>query len=177
MLLFGIGRLMSFLMKAFATCFKPPPDYMIIAQRLVRKICSACVLSYKISEEQKNLVKEILVSTVHEKVVSIPETLYKGRGCKICSHSGFVGQIGIYEVLKVDVQSSRLEITEIRTAVCFAVTFSARHPRFDVLHLHLALPHVPRAHVHDAVRSSVLRANVSVKLKPRPWRRSKPLTS
>lgn len=75
---------------------------VIIAQRLVRKICSACVLSYKISEEQKNLVREILVSTVHEKVVSIPETLYKGRGCKICSHSGFVGQIGIYEVLKVD---------------------------------------------------------------------------
>ena len=31
----------------------------------------------------------------------VPQVLYLGKGCKVCGSSGFRGQIGIFEILKV----------------------------------------------------------------------------
>ena len=33
--------------------------------------------------------------------IKIPSQLYKGKGCQACSLTGYSGQIGIYEVLRV----------------------------------------------------------------------------
>jgi type II secretory ATPase GspE/PulE/Tfp pilus assembly ATPase PilB-like protein len=38
---------------------------------------------------------------ISSKAIKLPRTLYKGSGCKICGHTGYVGQVGIYEVLRV----------------------------------------------------------------------------
>ena len=32
---------------------------------------------------------------------NIPKTLFRGKGCNACNHSGFQGQIGLYELLHV----------------------------------------------------------------------------
>jgi type IV pilus assembly protein PilB len=72
---------------------------LIIAQRLVRRICSSCVESYAPPEKILSLIKQ--QSKFSEKDVSIPTTLYRGRGCAVCGNSGFTGQIGIYEVFTV----------------------------------------------------------------------------
>jgi type IV pilus assembly protein PilB len=74
---------------------------VIIAQRLVRKICGSCIESYKISPETKKLVEAQLALLGDAHVKKIPETLYKGKGCKICGNTGYQSQIGIYEMLKV----------------------------------------------------------------------------
>ncbi len=72
----------------------------IIAQRLVRKICEQCRTSENIT--QAELLK-ILSSDNVEKFFGDKKTyrLYQGKGCKVCHNTGYVGRIGIFEVLEV----------------------------------------------------------------------------
>ena len=73
---------------------------VIIAQRLLRRICTSCTESYAITKEITNLLKtEIKLSGNTTK--KIPRTLYRGRGCKVCGNSGFTGQVGIFEIFQV----------------------------------------------------------------------------
>jgi len=83
---------------------------LIIAQRLVRKICTACIQSYKNSPTTINIIKTQLKSIGKEKSAKslIPEILFRGKGCKICGNSGFTGQIGIFEILQVSEQMKKL---------------------------------------------------------------------
>src|SRR5690606_10540301 len=64
---------------------------MIIAQRLVRKICTSCIIKYQPEEK----VLEALENAVGYKIEV--ETFYKGKGCPECGNSGYRGRIGIYE--------------------------------------------------------------------------------
>lgn len=85
---------------------------VILAQRLVRKICPSCITSYTLDAkaaqelEQHFNMKEIIEVLVHEKVIaSAKETLssmlfYHGKGCAQCHQSGYKGRIGIYELLE-----------------------------------------------------------------------------
>lgn len=74
---------------------------MVIAQRLVRRICTSCIESYPMSPTIRKMIDShvSLASSSHSE--NIPQTLYRGKGCKICGNSGFTGQIGIFEVLKI----------------------------------------------------------------------------
>lgn len=76
---------------------------LIIAQRLVRKICTSCIESYEMATETKKLIlaQLALSGDDHVKPKDIPARLFRGKGCKICNNSGFHGQIGIYEALRV----------------------------------------------------------------------------
>jgi type IV pilus assembly protein PilB len=63
----------------------------ILAQRLVRLICTHCKKKTSISKKQLdkfNLDKK--------------DTLYTGAGCKRCNNTGYSGRIGIFELLTVD---------------------------------------------------------------------------
>lgn len=64
----------------------------VIAQRLARKICQNCKVSYTASLREKQLLgideaKEL--------------TIYRGRGCAVCNKSGYRGRIPIYEIMTV----------------------------------------------------------------------------
>lgn len=73
---------------------------LVVAQRLVRKICNSCVESYEVSEDIKSMIlKQAEISGILN--VSIPKILYRGHGCKVCGNSGFLGQIGIFEVFPI----------------------------------------------------------------------------
>ena len=78
------------------------PDFLlassligVIAQRLVRKICLGCKVSYKPGERDFAFIKEINVSDKRELL------LYKGEGCDECTHTGYSGRTGIFELLHV----------------------------------------------------------------------------
>jgi type II secretory ATPase GspE/PulE/Tfp pilus assembly ATPase PilB-like protein len=73
---------------------------VVVAQRLVRRICSNCITSYKTPAEVTKLIKTQTVLG-ESKGERIPETLYRGKGCHVCGGSGFQGQIGIYEMFRV----------------------------------------------------------------------------
>lgn len=64
----------------------------IVAQRLVRRICSNCKVSYTPSQDEM----ELFDATHPEK----PE-FYKGRGCQVCRHTGYKGRIAVHEVMKI----------------------------------------------------------------------------
>lgn len=73
---------------------------VIIAQRLLRKICEMCKVSYVISREELRLkLSEEVVSAFFDGKPEI--TLYKGRGCRVCHQSGYLGRLGVFEVLVV----------------------------------------------------------------------------
>jgi type IV pilus assembly protein PilB len=63
----------------------------VLAQRLVRKNCPKCSIEYKPTQEELVLLN---LDPNHKYV--------KGRGCKTCSQSGFLGRIGIFELLVLD---------------------------------------------------------------------------
>lgn len=76
---------------------------VIIAQRLIRKICENCRTSVVMTEEEllKNLPADIIkkhyIPTGDKKEVR----MYKGAGCKICHDTGYSGRVGLFEVLEV----------------------------------------------------------------------------
>ena len=63
------------------------------SQRLVRKICPKCKISYKPSE---NSLEALLLG----KDFYLGMDLYKGEGCKYCNYTGFLGQIVLQEILR-----------------------------------------------------------------------------
>jgi type IV pilus assembly protein PilB len=79
---------------------------IIIAQRLVRKICENCRTSYQLTEEDKKTI--ISQPKVHALIKKRTKNdldsaiLYHGIGCKVCEHTGYIGRIGIFEVLTMN---------------------------------------------------------------------------
>ncbi|KKQ42053.1 MAG: putative ATPases involved in pili biogenesis, PilB-like protein s [Parcubacteria group bacterium GW2011_GWE2_37_8] len=74
---------------------------VVVAQRLVRRICNVCVVSYKPAEEvRKNIQTQMDFVGVGS--YKVPEFLYKGKGCKLCNWTGYRGQIGIFEIFNVN---------------------------------------------------------------------------
>lgn len=73
---------------------------VIIAQRLIRKICDMCKMSYTISrvDLSKNLPASVIAKHFGEKE---NVSLYRGKGCKICHATGYSGRLGLFEVLVV----------------------------------------------------------------------------
>ncbi len=78
---------------------------LIIAQRLVRKICESCRQEEKLSPELSDaLVRELQSLGVEEEGVQQiigDGTFYMGAGCDKCGNSGMKGRVGIFEVLSV----------------------------------------------------------------------------
>lgn len=83
---------------------------IIAGQRLVRKICDSCRVSY--TKERKELIKHFqdsLISKYFGKDKDI--RMYKGKGCPVCHDTGYSGRIGIFEILEVT-QSVQALITQ-----------------------------------------------------------------
>jgi len=87
---------------------------IVVAQRLIRKICTYCKKEYKLD---KNALSELgrVFGTEHvtqllkentelkKDEAKLEEmTFYKGDGCARCGSSGFKGRMGIYEVMEID---------------------------------------------------------------------------
>ena len=64
----------------------------VIAQRLVRKICPNCGQPYEATPYEK----EILNIDKNEEII-----LRRGKGCAYCNNTGYVGRMGIYEIMEV----------------------------------------------------------------------------
>lgn len=73
---------------------------VIVAQRLVRKICDMCKQS--LITTQAELIKSIPLENIQKSFAGKAEIrMYYGQGCKVCHNTGYSGRIGIFEVLEV----------------------------------------------------------------------------
>jgi len=83
----------------------------VLAQRLVRKLCSACKESYEPTAAQKRQI---------EPIIGPVDKLFRPARCAKCHGLGFAGRIGIHELLLCnDTLSERISqgapLTELRT--------------------------------------------------------------
>lgn len=78
----------------------------VVGQRVVRKICPTCItprevkvdISEKISQNLGNLAVN----------AGKPIKLFVGKGCKECTNTGYLGRVGIFEVLVVSEKIGRM---------------------------------------------------------------------
>ena len=68
---------------------------LIVAQRLVRRICPKCIQPYEPTEDELML----LGLSAHEVG---DKQFYKGHGCEDCNETGYKGRKGIYETLRLN---------------------------------------------------------------------------
>lgn len=79
---------------------------VVVAQRLVRKICSFCKLSYFLTVEELKMLETLpnvpqIIQETYKKEDIGKIRFYKGSGCKICNYTGYSGRTGIFEVLEI----------------------------------------------------------------------------
>ncbi len=67
----------------------------ILAQRLVRKICSECRSEFEPSDD---LLMELQLPIKQARQYKF----YYGKGCQRCNNSGYKGRTGIYELMNID---------------------------------------------------------------------------
>ena len=80
---------------------------VIIAQRLLRKICDAC--KGEVTVTRRELEKHLPQPMIHKHFgTNQTVTLYKGAGCKVCHKTGYSGRLGVFEVLEVSKEIRRL---------------------------------------------------------------------
>jgi type II secretory ATPase GspE/PulE/Tfp pilus assembly ATPase PilB-like protein len=80
---------------------------VIIAQRLVRTICSHCRYSVPVSEA---------AAAVHFAGFEVTDyfrpndTVYGGKGCNVCSGSGYQGRTAIFEIIEITPEMQELMV-------------------------------------------------------------------
>ncbi|HEV3215737.1 MAG TPA: hypothetical protein VGZ27_08440 [Vicinamibacterales bacterium] len=72
----------------------------IVAQRLVRRICSTCRTEVPTPSGLRHLFRE-----------GEPDTFYRGEGRKDCRGTGFRGRIGIVELLEMTKEMTELVLS------------------------------------------------------------------
>jgi len=70
--------------------------HVILAQRLVRRICDNCVKTYEANHSQKIWLENVLMDDVSD------VSLRYGKGCQRCNYTGYVGRVAVHELLEVD---------------------------------------------------------------------------
>jgi type II secretory ATPase GspE/PulE/Tfp pilus assembly ATPase PilB-like protein len=75
---------------------------LVLAQRLVRKICSNCKEETKLPPAAEKEIRQELEGIPEEYLDKIDVKslkIYKGKGCDKCARTGYKGRVGIYEAL------------------------------------------------------------------------------
>ncbi|EKD58254.1 MAG: Type II secretion system protein E [uncultured bacterium] len=96
---------------------------VVIGQRLVRKLCNECKVSYTLDEKDVSVLKSnfdmddilkmlkgnpLLKGEINEKSTWKNIKFYRPKGCEQCSNEGYKGRQGIYEVLEMDEEIGKM---------------------------------------------------------------------
>ncbi|MBN2589732.1 MAG: Flp pilus assembly complex ATPase component TadA, partial [Sedimentisphaerales bacterium] len=73
---------------------------LIVSQSLLRKLCPFCAVERPVTNEEKELYAKCGLEA--------PEKLYSATGCKKCDQYGYQGLTAIFEMAKIDTDSSHL---------------------------------------------------------------------
>jgi type IV pilus assembly protein PilB len=78
---------------------------IVIAQRLVRRICSNCRYSLPASKA----LEEVRAPSVKwQQYLSPTDTVYAGKGCPVCGGSGYNGRVALFEIIEVTPEMQEL---------------------------------------------------------------------
>src|SRR3989344_1369554 len=87
-----------------------PSLNLIIAQRLVKKLCPKCKVSEKIDATKKTKLEKLVKSLPKRVDIKgyLKFELYQPKGCKACGDSGYRGRVAIYELLQITKEVEKL---------------------------------------------------------------------
>ena len=92
-----------------------PTLNIIMAQRLVRRLCVHCKKKVKPAKKIRDMIFKSLSTLPPDikkryNVPSSPEDIWvwEAKGCKKCNNTGYAGRIGIFEILKMTEQLSAI---------------------------------------------------------------------
>lgn len=83
----------------------------VLGQRVVRKICPTCRIEFDAPEEVIENIKVVLGKYLPSQTKALK--LYKGKGCSSCGNTGYLGRVGIFEVLVVNEQITKLVLERV----------------------------------------------------------------
>lgn len=98
---------------------------LIIAQRLVRKICRDCVESYRLTQENiDEISKQYKLADVMAGLAMLGEKVeadtnigelnfFRGKGCIKCGDTGYRGRVGIYEIFEMTEAASQAVLSQV----------------------------------------------------------------
>jgi type IV pilus assembly protein PilB len=75
----------------------------VLAQRLVRRICTQCGVPYEPAPEELSFYRSL---------GGQGSSFVRGTGCAFCAHTGFRGRIGVFEVLRMSDAIKRLLVRD-----------------------------------------------------------------
>lgn len=85
---------------------------LIVAQRLVRRLCGECRRAEPADEATARMIG-----------IRSGQTIWRPHGCPNCNQTGYVGRVGLYEVIRVDDRIRRLIAAEAGEEAINAVAF------------------------------------------------------
>jgi type IV pilus assembly protein PilB len=77
----------------------------VVSQRLLARLCSSCAEPY---QPDREVLRAVGIGPEEERTIEFR----RGRGCRVCYHRGFLGRIGVFQVLVVDDELRRLIMRE-----------------------------------------------------------------
>lgn len=81
----------------------------VVAQRICRRICQTCKITYQPPEITEQNIKQVLGQLLPKPYQKDkPIILAKGEGCPDCNFTGYLGRIAIFEVLKISPTINRM---------------------------------------------------------------------
>lgn len=84
---------------------------VVIAQRLVRKVCEHCRYSTKMKQEEIGK----LVPNAKKYFPEKETTMYQGKGCKVCGDTGYKGRNAIFEFIEITTEMEELILSNPST--------------------------------------------------------------
>ena len=87
----------------------------ILAQRLVRRICSQC------RDEIEPTEGMLIELELKREELTEQQKFYRGRGCEICNNTGYKGRVGLFELMIMnddlrDMILGNVSVDELREA-------------------------------------------------------------
>ena len=74
----------------------------VLAQRLLRRICTSCKVQYRPADEEIAFWKDAGAPT--------KTRFYQGEGCNFCAGTGYRDRIGVYELMRMTPELRRLVV-------------------------------------------------------------------
>jgi len=75
----------------------------VISQRLMRRLCDHCKMSYAPTEDEKSLYQK--------ETGTQPLQLYSSQGCEMCNKTKYHGRVGIFELLEMNEDMRRMVLS------------------------------------------------------------------
>ncbi|MET0356590.1 MAG: GspE/PulE family protein [Cellvibrio sp.] len=97
----------------------------VVAQRLVRRICSSCIQNHNADANETQLL-----ATISKGRDFSPVQFKKGTGCPHCNNTGYRGRIGVFEMLELN--AGMMEALRTENINAFA-QIAAASPNFKTL--------------------------------------------